>query len=164
MKKKLIVFVLLALASMNVSLFAQHKDRKKEDFEKFKEKRITFITKAMDLNGEEAKAFWPLCNELQEKKFELNKQMRKILFDFAHNEKEGKTYTESEYKEIVNLCAQFRVKEARLDEEYILKFTQVIPYEKIYRYQQAELQFARQMLGQRQDRKDEGPKQFEQND
>jgi hypothetical protein len=51
------------------------------------------------------------------------------------------------------------VKEAKLDEEYILKFAQVIPCAKIYRYQQAELQFARQMLGQRQDRKDDGPKQ-----
>jgi polyhydroxyalkanoate synthesis regulator phasin len=159
MKKRLIVFVLFAFASMNVFLLAQHNERKKEEFEKFKEKRIAFITKAMDLNADEAKAFWPLCNELQEKKFELNKQLRKILSDFAHDEKEGKTPIESEYKEIVNLCAQFRVKEAKLDEEYILKFTQVIPYEKIYRYQQAELQFARQMLGQRQDRKDDGPKQ-----
>jgi len=152
MRKKWIFFLLLGLISSNVLLFAQRDDRKRAEFEEFKEKRVAFISKAMDLNADEAKAFWPLYNELQEKKFELNQQMRKALFEFRGSERDRKKHTEAEYKEFVNLYAQFRMKEAKLDEEYITKFAKVISYEKIFQYQQAEQQFARQMLNQRRER------------
>ena len=152
MKKKWILFLLLGLTNMNVLLFGQRDDKRKAEFEEFKEKRAAFITRATDLTAEEAKAFWPLYNELQKKKFELNQQLRKILFEFAESKKNKKNRTENDYKEIVNLCIQSRIKEAKLDEEYIAKFAKVISYEKIYLYQQAELQFARQMLDQRRER------------
>lgn len=152
MWKKRIFLILLGVTTMNLFLFAQRSEKKRAEFEELKEKRVAFITQAMELNGDEAKAFWPLYNELQEKKFELNQQLRKTIFEFIGREKDKKTHTESEYKDIVNLCTQFKVKEAKLDEEYIAKFTKVISYEKIFRYQQAELQFARQMLNQRRDR------------
>ena len=157
MKKKLILLLLLGLTNVNCFLFAQRDEKRKAEFEEFKEKRVAFITQAMDLNADEAKAFWPLYNELQEKKFELNQHLRKILSEFKKSKKEGKTHTENEYKEIVNLCTQSKINEGKLDEEYITKFTKVISFEKIYRYQQAELQFARQMLNQRSER-DSGKK------
>jgi hypothetical protein len=151
--KKWILLLLFVLINMNLCLFAQQRaERRRAEFEEFKEKRIAFISKAMELNAEEAKVFWPLYNELQEKKFELNQELRKTLYEFTGNERNRKTHTESEYKEIVNLCAQFKIKEAKFDEEYISKFAKVISYEKIFRYQQAELQFARQMLEQRRER------------
>jgi len=149
MKKKWILLLLLGLTSMNASLFAQRDGKRIAEFEEFKEKRVAFITQAMDLNAEEAKVFWPLYNELQEKKFDLNQKLKKILFEFIKSEKEGKTHTDSEYKEITDLYVQSKIKEAQLDEEYVAKFSKVISFEKIFRYQQAELQFARQMLKQR---------------
>ena len=147
MKKKGI-FLLLLLVSTNLFLFAQRDDKRREEFEQFKEKRVAFITKAMALNTEEANAFWPLYNELQEKKFELNQQLRKAVYEFMKSVKTGKVHTASEYKDMVDLTAQFKINDAKLEEEYITKFSKVISYEKIFRYQQAELQFARQMLKQ----------------
>jgi len=137
---------------MNLFLFAQRPDRRRTEFEEFKERRVAFISKAMALNAEETKAFWPLYNELQEKKFQLNQELRRAIIRITGNERDRKKHTESEYKEIVNLHIQFKVKEAKLDEEYILKFAKAISYEKIFRYQQAEQQFARQMLDQRRNR------------
>jgi len=156
MKKKWILFLLFGLTNMNVFLFAQRNEQRRQaEFEELKEKRAAFFTKVMDLNEDEAKVFWPLYNELQEKKFELNRQLRKSLFEFMGNEKERKKHTEAEYKAMVELFAQFKMKEAKMDEEYIAKFAKVISYEKIFRYQQAEQQFARQMLNQRRERPDE---------
>jgi len=149
MKKKCIFLLLLGLTNVNIFLFAQRDERRRADFEELKVKREAFITAAMNLNADDAKVFWPLYNELQMKKFELNKQLRKSLFDFNGNEKGGKTHTENEYKELVDLLVQFKIQEAKLDEEYIAKFAKVISYEKIFLYQQAEQQFARQMLNQR---------------
>jgi len=155
MKKKWTLLFLLGLINTNLLLFAQNPDRRRAEFDELKEKRVAFISQNMHLSAEEAKAFWPLYNELQEKKFELNRQLRKTLYEFAKSEREGKTHTESEYKDIVNLSVQFKIKEAKLDEEYVVKFTKVIPYEKIYRYQRAEQQFARQMLDQSRNRSGE---------
>jgi len=156
MRKKEILLLLLGLTSIHLSLFAQRDDKRKAEFEELKEKRVAFITQAMDLNAEEAKVFWPLYNEWQDKKFELNQQMRKTMFDFIKSEKDDKkTHTEAEYKDMVDLFSKFRIKDAQLDDEYITKFAKVISYEKIFRYQQAEQQFARQML--RQHREEDNP-------
>jgi hypothetical protein len=149
-KRWMLLLLVVGLINTNL-LFAQRDERRKAEFDRFKEKRVEFISQAMNLNADEAKAFWPLCNELQEKKFELNRQMRRAVGEFMKSEKEGKTHTESEYKEIVDIVAQFKVKDAQLDAEYLAKFIKVISYEKIFRYQQAEQQFARQMLNQRGD-------------
>jgi len=148
MKKKLVFLLLFGLISANFFLFAQREERRRADFEQLREKRIEFITKAMALTASEAKDFLPLDAELQTKKFELNRQLRRALSEFRGNER-GRKRTESEYKKIVNLYAQFRINEAKLEEEYISKFAKVISYEKIYLYQQAEQQLARQMLNQR---------------
>jgi len=155
-KKGILLLLLLGITSTNILLFAQRDDKRKAEFEQFKEKRVAFITKAMDLSTDEANAFWPLYNELQEKKFELNQQLKKAIYEFAKSEKAGKTHSESEYKDMVNLTAQFKINDANLEEEYIDKFSKIISYEKIYRYQQAELQFARQMLKQQRSGPDSG--------
>jgi len=147
-KKGILLLLILGLANTNLYLFAQRDEKRRAEFEQFKEKRVEFITKAMNLTSDEAKVFWPLFNELQDKKFDLNQQQRKAVFEFTRSEKEGKTHTESEYKEMVDLITQFKINDAKLDEEYIAKFSKVISSEKIFRYQQAELQFARQMLKQ----------------
>jgi Spy/CpxP family protein refolding chaperone len=148
MKRKLLLLIFFGVVGMNMFLFA-HDDKKKAEFEEFKEKRIAFISKAMNLTADEAKAFWPLCNELQEKKFKVNQQLRNALREFGKAEKEGKSHTEEDYEKLVNLFAEAKVKEAKLEQEYIDKFSDVISAEKIFCYQRAEQQFAREMLEQR---------------
>jgi len=154
MNKKWILLLLLGLINSNLLLFAQSSrdEKRKAEFEEFKEKRVAFISKALDLSTDEAKVFWPLYNELQDKKFELSQQQKKALFEFRGSEKARKTHTEAEYKDFLNQMIQFKKQEIKLDEEYIENFSKIISYEKIFRYQQAELQFARQMLNQRNER------------
>jgi len=152
MKKKLIFLLFFGLINTNLFLFAQRDERRRAEFEEFKEKRVEFITKAMELTTDEAKVFWPLYDELQAKKFELNQQLRRAMFEFRGNDRERKKHTENEYKEIVKLNVQFKVNEAKLDQDFIVTLAKVISYEKIFQYQQAEQQFARQMLNQRRER------------
>jgi len=149
MKKRILLFLLLGLTSSNLLLFAQHDEKRKAEFEQFKEKRVEFITKAVGFTTEEANAFWPLYNEWQGKKFDLNRQMKKAVSEFTKSEKAGKTHTESEYKDMVNLITQYKINDAKLDEEYTAKFSKIISSKKFFLYQQAEMQFQRQMLKQR---------------
>jgi len=149
MKKKLIFILLFGLISSNLFLFTQRDERRRAEFEELNKKRVAFITKAMELTSDESKAFWPLYDELQVKKFELNRQLRRAMSEFRGNERDRKKHTEKEFKDIVNLSLKFRADEMKLDEEYVAKFEKIISYEKIFKYLQAEQQFARQMLNQR---------------
>jgi Spy/CpxP family protein refolding chaperone len=153
MKKTLILAVLFCFTSINFALFAQQNDEKrKENFEKFKAQRKEYISKAMDLTADELEEFWPLCDELQVKKFELNKAIRSEIRKLREAKKEGKTISAADYKKIVELSASVKVKEAQLDEEYVSKFLKILPAEKVYLYQQAEQQFGKEMFGKKDNR------------
>jgi Spy/CpxP family protein refolding chaperone len=156
MKKGVLFAIIICLASINLSLFAQQDDeRKKERFEKFKAERKEFISKAMNLTEEEKKGFWPLCDELQVKKFELNKPLREEIHRIIKAKKAEQTITEAEYKKVMELSAQIKVKEAQLEQEYYTKFLKVITAEKLFLYQRAEQQFGRKVMEKRdKDKKD----------
>jgi hypothetical protein len=150
MQKRLLIVLLFSFTGLNFLLFAQQNDKKKAEFESFKKRRITFITQAMNLADDEAKVFWPLCNELQEKKFAINQQVRKSVREFYKAKKEGKTHSEEEYSALVKLIINVKVQEAQLDKEYTAKFSEIISSQKVFLYLEAERQFAREMIeGQR---------------
>ena len=151
--KKFIVTLLFCLIGSHAILFAQRNDeQRKADFEKFKIEREAFITKEMGLTEDEAKAFWPLSNELQKKKFELNKAAREQMRWLRKAKGEGRKIDDAEYKELVESLAKIRIKEAELDEEYIKKFLSVVSAEKVFKYQDAEREFVREMMDKREKR------------
>jgi hypothetical protein len=138
---------------LNTVLFAQQNDeRRRADFEKFKVQREKFINKAMSLTEDEAKVFWPVCNELQAKKFELNRTLRTEIHKIRQAKRDGKTVSEADYKKVIELNASVKVKEAQLEEEYVAKFLKVLPGEKVFLYQRAEQQFANEVFGRRERR------------
>jgi hypothetical protein len=147
MQKKIVLLILFSFLGLNFHLFAQD-SKKKAEFESFKKRRITFISQAMNLTDDEAKVFWPLCNELQEKKFAVNQRVRKLMREFVKAEKDGKLHSEEEYLVLITQIADAKVQEAKLECEYIVKFSEIIPAGKIFLYQEAERQFAREMLGE----------------
>ncbi len=153
--KRIILFVFL-LFGLNSVLWAQqpqqNDERRKAEFEAFKAKRVAYITQEMGLTTEESQAFWPLCNELQEKKFELNKELRKAFRDLSRAERSGQKPSDADYKKVVDLGADVKVKEAQLEKEYYTRFEKVISSEKILKYQRAEQLFARKMLEERDSR------------
>jgi Spy/CpxP family protein refolding chaperone len=154
MKKRLLLVVLFYLTNTGLLLFAQqdNDEKRKLDFEKFKMQREEYITKAMDLTNDEVKVFWPLCNELQAKKFELNKTLRAEIRKIRRSKQEGKAISEADYKKVVELSVSIKVKEAQLEEEYMGKFLAIISAEKVFLYQQAEMRFANEKFGNRERR------------
>ncbi len=150
--KKCIIFSLLLCFTFTGIVSAQNKgdkkddkrdEKRKESFENFRAKRAAFITERVKLTPEEAQVFWPLCNELQEKKFELNKPLRENWKKLRDSKKE---MTSEEYLKIIDMNADIKLKEAQLDKEYLEKFKKVLSPEKIFKYQRAEEEFMRQMF------------------
>ena len=154
MMNRIILILLLCLFGGNSLLFAQKEDdKRKAEFEKFKAERAAYMTKEMGLTKDEAAAFWPLNDELQKKKFELNNELRQLTNSLSRSKKDEKAISEEDYRKILRAGAKIRIKEAELDQEYLLKFLEVVPAEKIHKYQRAEREFARKVM----DRRDRRP-------
>lgn len=147
-----LTFLFCLSFALNTSAQQGNKDndqQKKARFEEFKAKREAYISKEMELTDDESKAFWPICNDLQEKKFQLNRTLRAEIRKIQSATKEGKEVSDTEYNKIIDLTAETKIKEAQLDKEYIEKFKKIIPAEKVYKYLRAEQHFAKMTIGER---------------
>ena len=150
MKRKILLLILLCVTfSFTIVAQRNNNDDRKARFEKFQQERIASISKVMNLTEEEAKLFWSLNNELQMKKFEANRELREEMAKLYKAERENKKLSEAEYKKIIKLSLEVKLKEAELEKEYYTKFLQVVSAEKLLLYQKAEQDFGRQVMERR---------------
>ncbi len=160
MKRKILISLLMCFSIVSIlsAQDNQKENKRKADFEKFRAQRVAFITERVQFTPEEAEAFWPLCNELQEKKFQLNKPLRDERRAQRNSKQE---LTDADYLKIIDTNADIKIKEAELDKEYLEKFKKILSPKKIFKYQRAEEEFMRQLFapgGERGDRQAKSPR------
>ncbi|MFR9166687.1 MAG: hypothetical protein ACLVKO_10900 [Dysgonomonas sp.] len=115
MKNKFYLLIcLFAICSSSVN--AQGK--KKFDYEDFKQKKYNYLVKEIGLTDKETKDFLPLTDELMQKKYELNKELRIEIRAL----RKKKNISDSEYNAINEKVLDTRIKEATLEKEYYQKF------------------------------------------
>ena len=109
--------------------------------EYWNQQKAFFIEKA-GLTEDEAAAFFPLYNDLQQKKRELNREIRRTMM-----RQEGSAeISEEQSLKAIDAQAETNIKIAELEKEYLQKFKQVLPASKILKVQNAEEQFNSQIL------------------
>jgi hypothetical protein len=123
------------------------------NMEKLNAYKIAFFTKRMNLTSQEAEKFWPVYNELQDKKFRIHQE--KVLLNRNFNQN-GAVMTDKELTEAGDKYIALEVQEASLSQEFHSKFKAVLPPAKIIRLYQAENQYKLQLLSELQDRKQQG--------
>lgn len=132
---KLVLTVCLLFCCVTLTT-AQNKRLSKEEF---RAKQEAFLTEKAGLTADEAKAFFPVYYELQEKKQEIN--------DTAwHKRKKMKEMSDDECESAMKDIANSKIECAKLDLKYIDRFKKVLPIKKICAIQWAEVQFHRRML------------------
>lgn len=135
------ILVTLLTLFISVGMFAQqdgNKPDRKKLFEEFKAKRVAYITEKVGLTVSESEAFWPIYNELQEKKIDLKKKMWEEWRKMKESKKE---LTEVDYEKIINANVEIQLQEAQLEKEYLAKFKKILSAEKIYKLQKADKEF-----------------------
>ena len=145
----LYIFALCLITQFTEVNAQQVKEHKSFNREAFESKRNAFITAEIGLTPEEAAAFIPLCNELQQKKFEAGKDCRKKQWNIH---KQGNASAE-EYNEAMDACLNSSIREAELEKEYYGKFRKILPPEKLFKYKSAEMKFAKMFMKERQKNK-----------
>lgn len=148
--KKTIWILLIALTTA----FAADAQRgnPQVDFEQIKSKKIAFITEKLNLTPKEAQEFWPVYNQFENERMDVQQKRRNL---------EQKTRDESvkmSDQEIIritrSIAATFK-KEAELTESYNEKFIKILPPQKVLQLYRAENQFRAHMFEQYRKRRQE---------
>lgn len=144
MRKIIYITFAAVLVLLSSESFAQEPNEKGRRFDReaFEAKRNAFITAEVGLTPEEAEIFIPLCNELRQKLFEVGRQNRK----FARAILKKEHPTDEEYLQLINTSLEVKMKEAQIEKDYYEKFKKVISPEKLFKYRQAEMKFARNFM------------------
>lgn len=116
-----------------------------QGLEQIQSEKIAFFTDKMKLTPEEAAVFWPLYNEYQNKKHELNKQKNSVLIYFRRNEQR---LSEDELKKLTQRYLSYQREEAQLINTYTNRFMQVLPIEKVLKIYITEAEFRRYLIDQ----------------
>lgn len=118
--------------------------------------RIGFFTKRLNLTSSEAEKFWPVYNEFQAQRAQIQLEKQKLIRTF--NQDEG-SLSNSQLAEIGDKLIGTVVAESQLAVSFHAKLKQVLPPAKVIRFYQAENQFRLQLLRELQNRQQNNQKQ-----
>jgi hypothetical protein len=116
--------------------------------EKLNAYKIAFFTKRLNLTSREAEKFWPVYNEFQEKRNNIQKERVQLNRNVNQNEL---NLSEKELIDAGDKIVNLQVQEANLALEYHKKFKEILSPAKVVRLYQAENQYRVQLLNELKD-------------
>lgn len=143
--KKITTFLILTLIMTGLTAQAEQSkdDLRKQRWEEMKTKRAAFYSEHIGLTTEEAQAFWPVYNELQEKKSKLHRTMS-AQYRNAKKDANGKKIID--YAKACDDMINLRVQETTLEKVYHQKLKKILTPEKLFKYYRAEREWANKLL------------------
>ena len=136
--KKLLLLSILSIFSITILIAQEKTGPTTEMFEKIKAEKISFFTEKLSLTPSEAQAFWPVYNEFEKKRFDIQRQ----IHEFEHMpEDKVNSLSDSEIDQITNNYVSSFEKEAMLLKEYNKQFLKVLPKKKVLMMYRTENQF-----------------------
>jgi hypothetical protein len=146
MKKYILLLMLLIMIPVS-KVSGQNQNR--ENLDAY---RIGFFTKKLNLTAQEAEKFWPVYNEYQKQKNQLQLLRVSLIREFNLSET---TLSDSQITEIGDKLAATIVQESALSVTLHNKLKGVLPPAKVIRFYQAENQYKAQLLNELQSAKQE---------
>lgn len=136
-----VLFIACLLAFWGSEAFGQGKltEEKKREFEA---QKVAFFTQELDLSPVEAAVFWPLYNEMQKKKKEIEVRIHKGINEVS----KASGVTEKQYAEAVGKLLQDEEALQKVKEEYYLEMLAVLPASKVWKLGGAERKFHRRLF------------------
>ena len=135
------IYTLIILALATISFYGQ--DSYQERLNNLRSQKIAFITQRIGLTPDEAEVFWPIYNELSQKKDALNKRRKEITFELKNN---WDNYTDQEKESLADEFVGLKLKDANLDIEYHERFKKVLSIEQVLKLYQSEIAFKNYLL------------------
>jgi hypothetical protein len=105
--------------------------------EMIKSKKVAFITEQVGLTSKEGEKFWPVYNQLEKERMVLNDKKR----DLEESSEDKAAKSEDAYRKLTIEIVATHMKEAKLIEEYNVKFLSVLSAEKVLKLYRSERKF-----------------------
>ncbi len=140
-KLSFILFGILFLCTAD--MMAQQQRNFEDNQDKYYSQKIAYITDLMELTPDEAAVFWPLYNENENKKKELQVSFGKYRRDISGRFDE---LTETEALEAIEVFQNHMKNMNTLTIEYQNKYLDVVSAKKVLLLLRAEKDFRRRML------------------
>lgn len=134
---------MLSIFTCSVLIAQERRGPSPEMFEKIKAEKVSFFTSKLDLTAAEAQAFWPVYNEFDKKRFEIQKQ--KHDFERMPDEEFSKLSDNEIEKMTSNYIGSFE-KEALLLKEYNKQFLKILPNKKVLMMYRTENEFRSHLI------------------
>ena len=145
MKKTVFIFIMIIFPVVRVT--AQN-----PNMEKLNSYKIGFFTKKLNLTSAEAEKFWPVYNEYQKQKNQIQQGKIALIRNFNQNES---TLSQNQLTEIGDKLVSSIEEESNLAVSFHKKLKEVLSPEKVIRFYQAENQYKAQLLNELQKRQEQ---------
>lgn len=141
---KIISFLTLIMLYSSLVFSQGHRGEKSPEMRaKIEAKKISYITQQLELSPDEAQLFWPLYNEMKNKKEVFHKEFRQL---FKNLKRGSENLSEDESIKISDRMADLKVEKAKMEREYHYKFKKVLSAKQILDLHLAEKQFQGMLL------------------
>ncbi|MCJ7447398.1 MAG: hypothetical protein MUO72_06895 [Bacteroidales bacterium] len=146
MKRGVVIFLILSLLSV-MDLQGQN-----TNLERLNAYKIAFFTKKLNLTSREAEIFWPVYNEFQAKKNQIQQERIQLNRKFIQ---EATTMSDEQLTAAGDKLIELEVLEAELSVALHQQLKGILPPVKILRLYQAENQYRQQLLNELQERREQ---------
>ena len=144
MKKYKKILASIALVTVSVLISSAQPGRNyQQRKEQIKAQKVAFITNKLDLTVEEAQRFWPVYNEFDDKKEELQKT---FIQNRWFEELNVESLTDEEAIQIADEQIIMAQKQLDLRKKYYIMYKSILPPKKVLLLFKAEKEFQRHLL------------------
>ncbi len=144
MKRKTIILIIILIIAPYL-INAQNPNQ-----ERLNSYKIAFFTKRLNLTSREAEKFWPVYNEFQAKKIQI--QQERVQLNRKFNQ-EAVMMSDEDMTAAGDRFIELEVLEAELSVAFHQELKGILPPVKVLRLYQAENQYRQQLLNELQERK-----------
>lgn len=156
MKQILFLFAIsILLLSQNQAFAQRGEGHSKERWEKYKAEKVAFLTTNLDLSPAEAQKFWPVYNQMEKEKGEMQMKRRELeqqVRDAAETLSDDKIIT------LTREFASNQGKEGALSAKYNEKFLKILPPKKVLQLYKVEGEFRVHLFKKYRDQSKKGDK------
>ncbi len=113
----------LLIVVLFISAFTQVYGQRDQQMERFKDEKIKFFNQKLELTEEEGDLFWPLYQNLKNRRMKINEDERNLLTYFSSN---SQFLADEETDEVIAKYISLQKSRVDLDLQYHDKFEKII--------------------------------------
>jgi len=141
--KKLFLISILSVFTFAMVIAQDKSGPTSNIFEKIKAEKISFFTEKLNLTPSEAQVFWPVYNEFEKKRFDLQRD----IHDFERiPDDKFDSLSDAEIEKMMNNYINSFEQEALLLKDYNKRFLKILPKVKVLKMYRTENQFRGHLL------------------